>query len=472
LAIRLLLSGLLLLLAVRPSSSAPVPAALMCINPTQWIAALAAVLVVNVVTLVAVVSFGLPTLQLAEAGTLDQTTSIASGFAGARALRRAPPPVWYSRPAAGAHFERRARVDTFIPLVTTRCALLNTASPPLSLCPNAGGALLAAAFFLIQPMSFRLIGNELTDESEASTRYGIGLIAGFASIQVLDVVIATITHAFKARKASSAAAAAAAAAAPAGSELRSSHSKAAATASDVEEAADSSRSETDGHSHDEALRRSQEIERRRSLDIERRARSASARKGVRSSGEYGSMAGPADDEERSEFARESTQVSVLVGDAVHNFAHGVFIASAFKLCSSTVGWVVVLATVAHKLSQELADFVLLTTVGGLRPLGALALKGLAGMLMYAGAITLLAVDGASVGIVLALAGGIYLHNGAAEAVPRMAKADSWRLKALALGFFVLGAVAMGSVLFLQRDNCDLERARDLNHGDLNHTGPQ
>jgi zinc transporter ZupT len=66
--------------------------------------------------------------------------------------------------------------------------------------------------------------------------------------------------------------------------------------------------------------------------------------------------------------------AITVDDLFHNFADGVFIGSAFLTCGSAFGWAVVFGTIARELSQELADFLLLTTICGLRPWVALALS--------------------------------------------------------------------------------------------------
>ncbi|KAJ1634194.1 hypothetical protein T492DRAFT_865546 [Pavlovales sp. CCMP2436] len=56
--------------------------------------------------------------------------------------------------------------------------------------------------------------------------------------------------------------------------------------------------------------------------------------------------------------------SVLIGDALHNFADEIFIGTAFLTCDPSVGRTVTVCTVAHKISQEIADFFLLTSAAG------------------------------------------------------------------------------------------------------------
>jgi zinc transporter ZupT len=70
--------------------------------------------------------------------------------------------------------------------------------------------------------------------------------------------------------------------------------------------------------------------------------------------------------------------SILVGDGLHNAVDGVAIAIAFKACSASAGWVVLVGTVAHEIPQELADYLILTLEGGVRPGWALLWNFLSG----------------------------------------------------------------------------------------------
>lgn len=53
---------------------------------------------------------------------------------------------------------------------------------------------------------------------------------------------------------------------------------------------------------------------------------------------------------------------ILIGDAFHNFADGVLIAAAF-LENATIGWVTMLAIIAHEIPQEIGDFLILRHSG-------------------------------------------------------------------------------------------------------------
>lgn len=61
-------------------------------------------------------------------------------------------------------------------------------------------------------------------------------------------------------------------------------------------------------------------------------------------------------DEVTQYENARVLAAVVAGDAMHNFADGVFIASAFQLCSSTVGWIIVVSTIAHELPQVCRNF--------------------------------------------------------------------------------------------------------------------
>ena len=55
-----------------------------------------------------------------------------------------------------------------------------------------------------------------------------------------------------------------------------------------------------------------------------------------------------------------------MGDFLHNFVDGIFIANAFLDCSQSKGWSIAAATIAHEIAQETSDFFLLITQGACR----------------------------------------------------------------------------------------------------------
>ena len=54
--------------------------------------------------------------------------------------------------------------------------------------------------------------------------------------------------------------------------------------------------------------------------------------------------------------------SILLGDSLHNFCDGLAIGAAFKGCGSALGWTVAVRSIAHEISQELSDYLMLTQV--------------------------------------------------------------------------------------------------------------
>jgi zinc transporter ZupT len=150
--------------------------------------------------------------------------------------------------------------------------------------------------------------------------------------------------------------------------------------------------------------------------------------------------------------------SILVGDFFHNFTDGVFLGSAFSLCSRELGYTLVASTVYHELAQEIADFFLLTNTCHLYQWEALALNFVAGFSVMIGALMVLAIDmtDTSKGIVLALSAGVYLHISASECVPRAQGQCKTSKDALVfLLCFILGAVPIGLVL-LNHEHCEAD----------------
>ena len=147
-----------------------------------------------------------------------------------------------------------------------------------------------------------------------------------------------------------------------------------------------------------------------------------------------------------------------LGDFMHNLCDGVFIGTAFSACSDTLAWNISVATVAHEIAQEIADYVVLTDPkqGNLKPLTALILNFLSGTSVVLGAIIVLSteMDNRAIGMILTFGGGIYIQIGLGECMARVYNmATNIKLKALAIAFFCLGALAIGLVL-LDHQHCD------------------
>ena len=155
------------------------------------------------------------------------------------------------------------------------------------------------------------------------------------------------------------------------------------------------------------------------------------------------------------FIDKQLCASILLGDAFHNFADGVFIGAAFKSCSSTVAVSIVLVTLFHEIAQELADFVLLTRYAGLSIVKACALNFISGLSVCLGGIVFLAADPSdqATGIILAVAGGVYFNIAGCETIPRLEKFVRRRGdRVWTLFSIILGTVPIGLVL-LNHQHC-------------------
>ncbi|KAL7472821.1 hypothetical protein ACHAXS_013194 [Conticribra weissflogii] len=147
--------------------------------------------------------------------------------------------------------------------------------------------------------------------------------------------------------------------------------------------------------------------------------------------------------------------SILVGDAFHNFGDGVFIGAAFLSCSTAVSVSIVVATLFHEIAQELADFILLTQTAGLPVLKATVLNFISGLSVMLGGVVVLAGDpsDSAIGIILAIAGGVYVNIAANETLPRIQKFTvNTKDKVTLIFSFIIGTVPIGLIL-LDHEHC-------------------
>ena len=147
--------------------------------------------------------------------------------------------------------------------------------------------------------------------------------------------------------------------------------------------------------------------------------------------------------------------AVLVGDIFCNLADGIFIGAAFLGCSSVTAISITLIALLHELPQELADFVILTRYAGLSATTACILNFVTGLAVCVGGLIVLAAKPTdeAVGLILAIAGGVYLSVAASESMPRVARyTEETSDKALSLFFTVVGTIPLGLVL-LNHQHC-------------------
>uniref|UniRef100_A0A7S3V8D7 Uncharacterized protein n=1 Tax=Chaetoceros debilis TaxID=122233 RepID=A0A7S3V8D7_9STRA len=172
-----------------------------------------------------------------------------------------------------------------------------------------------------------------------------------------------------------------------------------------------------------------------------------------------------DDEEGGEVAPTPTReidygltLSILLGDALHNFCDGVFVGIALLQCDKSVAYTIVGITLYHEIAQELADYFLLTKHAGLTPLVALVWNFLSGLSILLGGLVVLAapISDMLVGVILSLAAGVYLYIAACECLPRVnevTKGTARKDKFITMLAFVVGVVPIGLAL-LNHEHCD------------------
>jgi len=148
--------------------------------------------------------------------------------------------------------------------------------------------------------------------------------------------------------------------------------------------------------------------------------------------------------------------TVLIGDFFHNLCDGFFIGAAFKGCGDSFGWGVAAASILHELPQELADFVVLTSPeAALGNVMALVLNFISGLSVLLGCIIVLYSDvsDAATGLLLAFGGGVYVHIGAVDCMPKMYNSKFSLMQRLScFASFIFGAVAIGLIL-ISHEHC-------------------
>lgn len=147
--------------------------------------------------------------------------------------------------------------------------------------------------------------------------------------------------------------------------------------------------------------------------------------------------------------------SILIGDAFHNFADGLFIGAAFLSCSWATALSITAVSLFHELAGELADFILLTRYVGFTPTKACVLNFTSGLAVCLGGITVLATQPSdeAIGVLLAIAGGVYINIAACESMPRIDASSKQRNdRALTLLSLIIGTVPIGLIL-LDHKHC-------------------
>jgi zinc transporter ZupT len=149
-------------------------------------------------------------------------------------------------------------------------------------------------------------------------------------------------------------------------------------------------------------------------------------------------------------------LSILLGDFLHNFTDGIFMGTAFLLCSRDIGWTLVATTIYHELAQELADFVVLTSHCGLPVWKAVVANAVSGLSVLVGGLVVLATEPSdtAIGAILGVSAGVYVYITACECIPKIQREQvSARETFLFALCFTIGAIPIGLVL-LNHGHCE------------------
>ncbi len=120
-------------------------------------------------------------------------------------------------------------------------------------------------------------------------------------------------------------------------------------------------------------------------------------------------------------------LSVLVGDAVHNFCDGVIIAAAF-VTDPRLGIATALAVAAHEIPQEAGDYIVLLNAGFSRR-KALFFNALSGLAAVAGGVFGFYLVGpweAMLPYLLVVASSSFIYVAVADLLPQLQQRLSWR----------------------------------------------
>lgn len=151
--------------------------------------------------------------------------------------------------------------------------------------------------------------------------------------------------------------------------------------------------------------------------------------------------------------------SVFWGDMFHNISDGIVIGSAFLYCSKSFGWTLTGATVAHEVTQELADWFILTGPGRLTKAQAVMLNVVSSLSAIVGAMIIAGIEDEAnstlVGVFLNYGGGVYLYISLVEIAPLMfASGEDTKYILKQLFGFCVGVMALGLVL-LNHEHCSI-----------------
>ncbi len=120
---------------------------------------------------------------------------------------------------------------------------------------------------------------------------------------------------------------------------------------------------------------------------------------------------------------------IVIGDTVHNFIDGIAIAAAY-LVSPGLGVTVAISTLLHEVPHEIGDFGIMLHAGYTR-MRVLAINFLSSLTTFIGVFVMLflgeKVENA-LGVILAIAAGMFLYIASTDLLPRVTKASTGRAR--------------------------------------------
>ncbi len=136
---------------------------------------------------------------------------------------------------------------------------------------------------------------------------------------------------------------------------------------------------------------------------------------------------------------------VLIGDAIHNFIDGVFIAFAFSAGFST-GVLASIAVILHEIPQEASDFAVMLH-GGFSKKKALFWNTVVSITTVVGAIVgyYLTVSVGYIGMLLALVAGNFLYVAAADLIPELHHKHGSRSSIMQIILILAGVLLVATI---------------------------
>lgn len=153
-------------------------------------------------------------------------------------------------------------------------------------------------------------------------------------------------------------------------------------------------------------------------------------------------------------AMETVSIQVIFGDFFHNIVDGVLIGSAFKACGASMGWTVTAGTIYHEIAQEVADFLVLVTKGGLSFWQAVFGNFISatGCIIGCAAVVSNNPTNEALGCLLGFGGGVYVHIALGE-LNWWTENSSMKVMMQRSFLFFLGCLGIGLVL-LSHEHCE------------------